>query len=162
MPESIKDHSSHDSLLVCLECHHEYEPKAHEFKLKYVREYGIPIEGAPYVVYQERRGVVSACKALLSSNAEKIPAERKDVLINAVKEYYQVEEVSEDILRAGRELILMERGPDFREHGDVVMSSMSLEEMVEFAREWRRNFLEHAKPKFLSPTWKVENDVIRQ
>ncbi|KAL1914950.1 uncharacterized protein VTP21DRAFT_7866 [Calcarisporiella thermophila] len=65
MPESIKSHSSHDILLVCIPCHDAYERHANALKSELVIKYNIPLEGRGWVYVPENGRVRKAATALL-------------------------------------------------------------------------------------------------
>jgi hypothetical protein len=159
MPESIKDHSSHDIILLCERCRFAYEPSCLKLKHHYALKYGIALEGGPFIKHKQRYPIVSACNALLRTDYF-IPQARKIQLQDRIKDYFQVETVTDSILMEGKSLCLLEKATDFKEHGEGCISKMSIHEMIEFVRVWRRHFLAHVCPKHLSPHWKSENPVI--
>lgn len=160
MPESIKSHSSHDILLICLRCHSKYEPFTVRKKQEYSIKYSIPLEGEPWVHYIENKAVKAAAKALLTSR-QYIPAPRIAELEQVLRSHFHTEHITPSLLEEAVALPLTSKGPGFREHGQVVVEAMSEAELIDFVREWRAHFLEYAQPRFLSANWRAENDVIR-
>jgi hypothetical protein len=161
MPDRIKNHACHDTLLVCIYCHDKYEPHAFKLKIDYSKRFNIPIEGGPYVSYPQRKQVQSACKLLTSKYRHGVPKDRIEFLESVVKEFYQVQDLDDEVFRMGKELMIMERADNFKEHGEVIIGSMNDDDIVEFVRIWRRHFLDFIKPQYLSPTWRVDNPVFR-
>jgi hypothetical protein len=161
MPKSIKDHASHDVLTLCVPCQQDYEPHTTRLKQAMVVKYNVAIEGRPWHYNTEKKKVRSAAMALLKSKAV-VPFSRVQELEAVVCAYFKVEIPTEEMLQMAVGFNVLEKGENFEEHGEVVLKSMnSLEEKVDFVRQWRRHFLECMKPKFLSPEWKVQNDVVQ-
>ncbi|TPX71699.1 hypothetical protein SpCBS45565_g00907 [Spizellomyces sp. 'palustris'] len=159
MPLEIKSHASHDIVLLCNRCHDAYENKALGVKKQYAKKYDIPLEGRGYIPHPQHRRLHAAAKALLLKDHE-IPAWRLEELESQIREFFGIDgSVDDEVLKQALELPLLSRSDDFEEHGQVVVRRMSESELEEFIRMWRRHFLEHVKPQFLSEMWRVEDPV---
>ena len=161
MPELIKNHACHDILLLCIPCFTLYEPVQKRFKEKLADQYDAPLEGKPFNRYPERRQVVNAASALTARFANKIPHDRKEELRHVVREYFKVDQVTEELLQQARDMPLIEKAEGYREHGEIVVQAMTYDQVVAFVRKWRWYFLEALSPQHLSPNWKIDNPVAR-
>lgn len=145
---------------MCWVCVDEYAPKVLTLKREISTRFGIGLEGGPWVIHKDRKMVVSACKALTGKHI--LPHDRRKVLEDLVLQYYKVEEMNDTLLEEGLKLSVMEKGDGFMYHGEKCVSKMNIDEIVEFVKMWRRNYLEHVKPKFLSLNWNIYANVIKE
>ncbi|XP_020540579.1 protein RRP6-like 3 isoform X2 [Jatropha curcas] len=116
-PEHLKSHRSHDIVLLCVDCHEIAHAAAEKHKRKVVAEFGIPLfvrkvvdsKEAPVipdpsssVMNDEEAGVSPlqlriAAMALLR-HGSRMPLERREELMQIVKQYYGRREISEEDL----------------------------------------------------------------
>ncbi|KAI9249438.1 hypothetical protein BDA99DRAFT_523783 [Phascolomyces articulosus] len=87
-PLTIKSKSSRDLLLVCKQCHDQYERHATSLKKSLATKYELPLEGKGWVRVPENRTARKAASALLRA-ADKIPVERKKELENTVHSFWE-------------------------------------------------------------------------
>lgn len=184
MPLVVKSKSSRDLLLLCKQCHNDYEGEAMKFKKAGVKRFNIPLEGQGWVTLPEYKVAKKAASALIRSS-DKIPAARQEVLKETVTNFWkkhgqevrkannlEIEEGDWDaILNTCSELEDHFKGPDFIEHGNSAIQQLT--ERVEFndkkqetwpdleafIKEWRQHFLDHINPQFLSDKWSVDADI---
>ncbi|KAK9689915.1 hypothetical protein RND81_09G090500 [Saponaria officinalis] len=117
-PEHLKSHRSHDIVLLCVDCHEVAHAAAEKYKRHIAAEFGIPLyvrkmvdSGQPQLAERpksdehEEAGVSPlqlriAAMALLR-HGPRMPANRRDELIEIVKTYYGGREVtSQDLENA--------------------------------------------------------------
>ncbi|KAI8993525.1 hypothetical protein BDB01DRAFT_716015, partial [Pilobolus umbonatus] len=176
MPLSIKSKSSRDLLLLCKQCHTRYEAEAVKLKKKIASRYNVPLEGIGWISLPEYKRVKKAASALIRSS-DKIPKDRLLFLESTVRDFwvsYEHKKDEDDWETVLSKCSLLEdhfRGPDFREHGDIVITdltkNMTLNEKGEetwpdleaFIKQWRKHFLDHLKPSHLSSLWTVDGDI---
>ena len=104
-PIEMKDHNSHDVLLLCTSCHAISKYNDNHLKQQLDREFQAPIgseEGLRLLEDPERRQVRSGARALL--NAESLPAQRKEELLQALREFYRTDTVTEEMLQEAASL----------------------------------------------------------
>lgn len=104
-PIEMKDHNSHDVLLLCTSCHAVSNYYDNHLKQQLAREFQAPIgseEGLRLLEDPERRQVRSGARALL--NAESLPAHRKAELLQALREFYHTDTVTEEMLQEAASL----------------------------------------------------------
>ncbi len=152
-PMKRKEHAIHDVLILCINCHNEYENHAFEFKKKIAEDMNIPIGGCGYHVDKSYFSVRTAGHALLESG-DKIPEPRKTELLNRLRDFFEKEDITvEDMKRAsGLKSVIID--PSFKSFGQAVVER--LENIDDFVQQWRRHFIEVMKPKHLPAFWSVD------
>jgi hypothetical protein len=148
MDNSIKNHSYHDVLLLCDNCHDRYEIHALELKKKLAAAYGIPVDGSWITNKKDHIAqlkAISIARTLLKHDG-KIPQERKDYLINKIKETLHIDEVDLNVVA--------EMKP-----ADVVVKSLGrsvverLTSLNKFLYLWRQHFLDCMSPQYMPSNW---------
>ena len=89
-PTEMKDHNSHDILLLCTACHAASNVHDNMLKQQLAEEYGAPQgceEGVRVLENSDRRRVRSAARAL-TNNRENLPENRREELEAVVREFY--------------------------------------------------------------------------
>ncbi|CAO3614716.1 unnamed protein product [Cunninghamella blakesleeana] len=205
MPLCIKSKSSRDLLLLCKQCHDQYEDDAIKLKKEIVKQYDCPLEGKGWIHSAENRYVRKAATALLRCK-EKLPENRIKELEDKVKAYQSstpyvsssalpplstsssessselVDEIKEvpltdlswdDLLNTCSKLKDMYHGPDFIDHGTFVVQQLMGKgktmdettfnerwpELESFIKLWRKHFLDHLQPKYLSKKWTIDGEI---
>lgn len=109
-PAEMKDHNSHDILLLCTSCHAASNVYDGFLKQQLADEFSAPQgceEGVRMLEDSDRRRVRSAARALLSAN-DSMPASRREELLSVVHEYFCKEgeenEVTEGMLHTAANL----------------------------------------------------------
>ncbi|KAM7271020.1 hypothetical protein ACFE04_030234 [Oxalis oulophora] len=116
-PEHLKSHRSHDIVLLCVDCHEIAHAAAEKYKRQIAKEFGIPlfvrrvadktetqVESKASMMNSEEDAGVSplqlrtAAMALLC-HGERMPANRREELIQTVRKYYGGREISEEDLK---------------------------------------------------------------
>lgn len=102
----MKDHNSHDILLLCTSCHAASNVYDGFLKQQLADEFSAPQgceEGVKMLEDSDRRRVRSAARALLSAN-DSMPASRREELLSVVHAYFSNEgdEEEDDSLTDGR------------------------------------------------------------
>lgn len=177
MPVSVKSHSNIDTLPLCLPCHASYEVRADKYKLTIAHTFDSPLQGRPWVQQPRHHKVRRAAGALLK-HRDKIPSDRLKELENLVKQFWEVDDISQDILEESVKLVGLVRGEGYQEHGEIVVQKLLEEQgklslakepsstlpkeedpLFHFIKSWRIHFLEHSNPACLSPEWNVDEEI---
>lgn len=141
LPLELKSHNHHDVLLLCVDCHEEYERHADELKTQLSIKYNSPINFEPNSEFKYRK----IASILLSEN-EKIPSERMNELRDEIKEYYNIDNLTKCKL-----IELSKIKPHIiKPHGEKIMEETKHEKFMEM---WREHFVEIMKPKYLPNNW---------
>ncbi|XP_033757697.1 exonuclease 3'-5' domain-containing protein 2-like isoform X2 [Pecten maximus] len=160
LPHRLKEHSSHDVLLMCVPCH--MESTQHDSVLRYqlADQCNAPIDngsGIKLHLDEELRKVQSASKALLKSR-DKIPVERREALENTIKSFYDVDEITDELLHKAVDIDYKIRNKYYKPHGKRVVTHMKKNDgLFNFEKRWRQHFLDTMKPKFMPKSWSVNH-----
>lgn len=163
-PDYLKKHSSHDILLLCVECHQCSWTFDSTLRYKLAEEYDAPINNlsnAPTKEDPVKAKVKSSAKALLRHEVNgNLPVQRRCELENTVKKHFDASIVDQEMLqsaanmdtRVSNELIEMT-------HGEKVVGATSREAdgFAKFERRWRVHFLSTMQPRFMPDLWSVDH-----
>lgn len=137
-PVEMKSHSSHDVLLVCRSCHDEYEKQSNKFKEELAKRYQLEINHAPVT------GKMIKFASALKRHRNKMPAERVKKVEAALKEYLQVDELTDEAI----ETFLQTNITNF---GEAIVEAV--DDLEAFEQEWRKHFMLYAQPQYMPPNW---------
>lgn len=158
MPEEIKDHSYHDVLLMCLDCHERYEGEANKFKVELGQQFGVSLNDGGGALYDPDVGkTVKAARAIIR-HGEKIPQPRLDELYQHLRDWYGKDDITQAELEAAAELKAWSKPEGYVEFGEFIVSQVDPQE---FAERWREHFVETMQPQFLPQYWSVERPIQR-
>ncbi|XP_060118458.1 exonuclease 3'-5' domain-containing protein 2 [Heteronotia binoei] len=161
-PIQMKDHNSHDVLLLCTACHAISNFYDNHLKQKFAEEFGAPIgceEGIRLLEDPIRRQVRSAARALL--NADGLPDARKEELLQVVKDYFHSLTVSQEMLQEAAGLETRICNETYMPHGLKVVQCFAkggLCSLMQLERRWRQHFLDTMQPKHLPKQWSVDHN----
>ncbi|XP_053330562.1 exonuclease 3'-5' domain-containing protein 2 [Spea bombifrons] len=161
-PIQMKDHNSHDVLLLCTSCHAVSNYHDTSLKQRLSEEFSAPIgceEGVRMLEDPVRRQVRSAARALL--NASKLPEHRRDELLAEIKDFYGVDAVAEEQLQETANLETRIFNETYVPHGLKVVQSFAkggLKSLMQLEKRWRQHFLDTMQPKHLPPHWSVDHN----
>ncbi len=156
LPASVKDHSHHDVLLLCLACHEKYEGAADRLKAELGEEVGVPLHGLRGPRDRERDRARKLAFALVRY-AGQIPAARLEEMRRLIAAWVGRESLSDADLEAIAGLD-HENGETI-EHGRQVVAAAS--DVQAFIRRWREHFLRTMQPRFLPEHWDVDRPASR-
>ena len=103
-------------------------------------------------------GVQRAANAL-TSNRDTIPASRVAELEESIKQYYEVEFVTAEIMAMAINLQIHVPNADYVPHGLKVVRHFEEQPggLLAFERLWREHFLKTMQPRHLPALWSVEH-----
>lgn len=161
-PIEMKDHNSHDVLLLCTSCHAMSNYYDNHLKQQLAKEFQAPIgseEGLRLLEDPERRQVRSGARALL--NTESLPAHRKEELLQALREFYSTDAITDEMLQEAASLETRISNESYVPHGLKVVQCHArggLRSLVQLERRWRQHFLDSMQPKYLPQQWSVDHN----
>ncbi|BFZ63689.1 hypothetical protein YB2330_004821 [Saitoella coloradoensis] len=171
-PLPYKSHSSHDILPLCIPCHLTYEARVSlPLRRRIADEFGVGLEGGPWVREEGVGRVRSAARALIGVKVGKIPEFRKAELEAIVRDHLGLENHDPIPAETLAPLTMLEplmRAPTYTSHGESVVRKLldgcvnpeeERERVEGFVRMWRKMFLEVMGPRFLEGSWRV-GDVV--
>ncbi|XP_060790316.1 exonuclease 3'-5' domain-containing protein 2 isoform X1 [Neoarius graeffei] len=166
-PAEMKDHNSHDILLLCTSCHAASNVYDGFLKQQLADEFSAPQgceDGVRVLEDSARRKVRSAARALLSAN-DSMPASRQEELLSVVRAYFckegEEKEVTEGMLHTAANLDTRIFNESYVPHGLKVVqvyAERGLRGLIELERRWRQHFLSSMQPNFLPPLWSVDHN----
>lgn len=162
-PSSLKDHLSHDVLLLCVSCHQTSELHDLRLKQEIAETYSIPIRNNKTIEDAKLKRVRSAAKALVHGG-DRIPEERRETLKNVVKEFLQEDSIDIDTLKTLPDIGTKKENELYiGTHGERVVSKLVENGTLrEFVKMWREHFLNSMKPQFLPEFWSVDHNLTFQ
>lgn len=158
-PVLLKDHSSHDILLLCLPCHKKSCDFDITLRQQLAQECHAPLEsgpGAKTVLDHDLQKVRSAARAL-KGNKSSIPEARVHELKKVLTDFYGVDELTEEVLDQASVIDARQTVTDFVPHGRRVVDHMLQNDgLLAFQARWRQHFLDTMRPQYLPPFWSVD------
>ncbi|XP_032402181.1 exonuclease 3'-5' domain-containing protein 2 isoform X1 [Xiphophorus hellerii] len=165
-PTEMKDHNSHDILLLCTGCHASSNVHDGSLKQQLATEFAAPQgceEGVRLLEDSDRRRVRSAARALLSAK-DGLPEQRRDELQLLIRNYMDMDEEQELTNEALQEAAALETrilNEAYVPHGLKVVrahAQRGLRGLMELESRWRRHFLTTMQPRHLPPLWSVDHN----
>lgn len=165
-PTEMKDHNSHDILLLCTSCHAASNVHDGFLKQTLAEEFSAPQgceEGVRLLEDSDRRKVRSAARALLSAR-DGLPESRRAELEEMIKNYLNMnhdETLTLDTLNQAASLETRIFNESYIPHGLKVVrahAERGLKGLMELERCWRQHFLTSMRPKHLPPLWSVDHN----
>ena len=166
-PDIMRDHQSHDVLLMCFTCHGRSNVADNALRAFLAEECDAPIGTESDVKYRddpEAKRLRSAAKALYKDKEKKIPETRREELKRIVRDHVGDDvDLTEELLASASELELIVPNCDYIPHGKKVVDHFisSGEGAMALEVRWRKHFLETMNPKHLPPLWSVDHQKQR-
>jgi exonuclease 3'-5' domain-containing protein 2 len=168
MPDEIKEHNYHDVLLLCIDCHCQYELKASKFKQEICSEFGILINDGAGQKYIHEIGETTKTARALINYGDVIPEPRLSYLMGIIRKALDGREPTEEDLQ-----FLASRNPwrvssddeesETSSYGEVVVKKIKeLNQIQEFTERWRQHFISSMNPQFLPKHWDVTKSLTRE
>lgn len=148
-PSEYKEHSSHDVLLLCLECHSRYEKYALEKKKAILREYNRKYQDTTEKKQIEK--AVNIANTLLKYE-QSIPEKRKEELFARISKIFGYNIAYNDLEKVVKEYS--------REDSEWKRVTESIDNIFAFMISWRRHFVGHMQPKYLPHLWDIRHSEI--
>lgn len=154
-PMELKEHMLHDVLPLCVDCHKKYEDSAFQLKKELAERYNISLLGKSYHTNKPLYLIRGAASALYY-HGHKIPAARREALMNKLREYYGKQDISREELQKAAKLDFREQTSEFIPFGQYIIDQVDLQEFVVM---WRQHFVDNLKPQYLPEFWDVHHPV---
>lgn len=138
-PEIMKNHSSHDIVLLCIQCHQTSNMS--DLRVRYLLETlcNAPIKDNETkdieIPNTRMKKIHSAARALLNSK-NNIPENRKEELRDIIRQIYPYDELSEEFFNYLLELPHSEKLENYVSHGEKVVEHFNNKNggLVEFEK----------------------------
>ncbi|KAM6445055.1 exonuclease 3'-5' domain-containing protein 2 [Rhynochetos jubatus] len=164
-PIQMKDHNSHDVLLLCTSCHAISNYYDSHLKQQLAEEFSAPIgseEGVRLLEDPLRRQVRSGARALL--NADSLPDPRRAELLQSIQDFFNSEAVTPEMLQEAAGLETRICNETYMPHGLKVVQCFAkggLRSLMELERRWRQHFLDSMQPQHLPEQWSVDHNHMK-
>ncbi|RXM35421.1 Exonuclease 3'-5' domain-containing protein 2 [Acipenser ruthenus] len=161
-PIQMKDHNSHDVLLLCTSCHAASNYHDNLLKQQLSEEHSAPLgceEGVRPLEDPDRRQVRSGARALLK--ADSLPESRREELLGTLRTFYSLDEVTPALLQEAAGLETRIFNESYIPHGLKVVQAYTkggLRSLMELEKRWRQHFLTSMQPRHIPPLWSVEHN----
>jgi len=163
-PAVMKDHQSHDVLLMCVQCHQISNLHDASLRAQLALECQAPIGTENDVKLRDNfdlKRVKSAGRALKNSK-NNLPQSRRDELSQILKDHYQVDEITEDMIEMASDCNFHEVNSNYTPHSRAVVQHYLKEGgLIQLEVRWRKHFLVTMKPKHLPALWSVNHQEER-
>uniref|UniRef100_A0A6B2L2E8 3'-5' exonuclease domain-containing protein n=1 Tax=Arcella intermedia TaxID=1963864 RepID=A0A6B2L2E8_9EUKA len=159
MPLEIKDHSSHDIVLLCQECHRRASLFSESLRKKLKAERKEPNKKEkPYKIDNEKKNVRMAAVTLMKKG--QLPPARAEELTNILKTYFQKQEITQADYELASKLEYKEKIDEEDSHEKRVVDELKTPDQIQqFFVRWRQHFLDTMKPQFLPTGWSLHHPI---
>lgn len=183
-PVIMKEHVSHDVLLLCADCHQRSSICDDRLRQELAELCNAPLagqkNGSKEIRIESMAEIRKAARALLNS-AAKIPPERKQVLEERLLSLLnslgsegdsvssetptgpQITELTQNLLEEYSNIDISVRNELYCAHGERVVEHFKKTPggLMQLERRWRENFLHTMRPKHLPQLWSVDHNYKR-
>lgn len=160
-PDILKNHQSHDVVLLCLECHKKSNLEDKVFRYTLAKKFDAPVgneHSKKTSVDRHRITMKNAAKALVH-NRVNIPEKRVMELENILKNYLETDCISETQLREMAQADSRFWNKTFQSHGHKVYEAYEKIGLIKLIQRWRKHFLSSMKPQYMPIGWSVTHNV---
>jgi len=160
-PLEIKGRSSHDIVVICVDCHIQYEDEA----LKLKQQISVEMTGhhmKTVRVDSSARDIerVSRLSSSLKYHGDKIPADRRQQMLDTITKFLGKVPDDEDldILREASTYCIKSHDPGKA----IVEKILEANKLEEFVIRWRQHFIDVAEPKYMPAHWGIYRKLTRE
>ena len=157
-PPIIKNHSSHDVVPVCHECHTIYEIESQKLRLEIAKEMGYsPVPTKPK---DKPSQAISKLAFALKHHGDKMPESRKKELVNKLTEALGHSPTDEEIsllCKPTKKKYSNQEVSSWIAGVTKAVSNMTETELHEFCCRWRKHFIAVMQPKYMLQHWDVNH-----
>lgn len=165
-PVIMKEHISHDVLLLCAPCHRTSNMHDENMRLSLASRCTAPYsaqENPKEIRVESMSDLRKAARALVYC-AEKIPEERQKGLRKKMQRLLpKGTELTAELLEHYANIDVTIPNGDYSAHGETVVEyfKQAVGGLPKLERIWREYFLQTMKPKYLPELWSVEHNLER-
>ncbi|XP_054273426.1 exonuclease 3'-5' domain-containing protein 2-like isoform X2 [Macrosteles quadrilineatus] len=159
--DDMKNHHSHDVLLMCYNCHNRSNIHDQDLKERLVNECGAPLAEGDNKKAQEvprLRAIRSAARALYYFG-DVIPVQRRTELEQVLLNELQVpsEQLTKEFFKSLINIECVVENESYQPHGLAVVQHFykTTDGIEALERRWRQHFLDTMSPSYLPEKWSV-------
>ncbi|KAG6456921.1 hypothetical protein O3G_MSEX010014 [Manduca sexta] len=167
-PEIMKDHSSHDVVLLCAECHRASNMRDQTLRERLAAECAAPLPRHEHTRTWENpvtKKIRSAARALLyQSQKHVLPESRRRELEDVLLQHYlQTENITQELLHDAANIQIVIENEDYESHGLRVTEYFKKSDggLLKLEEMWRQHFLSTMKPKYMPDLWSTKHNQER-
>ncbi|XP_003388132.1 PREDICTED: exonuclease 3'-5' domain-containing protein 2-like isoform X2 [Amphimedon queenslandica] len=158
-PPKMKEHLSHDVLLLCVTCHQLSTHHDSIIKQQIALEYSAPLEASTQKFHEDPEKVkLRSLARALKGHKETLPKKRREDITETLAKHFNCEkdEVTDDMIEELLKIETRLHNPNYVSHGELVVKAVKeREDLVEFQQRWRQHFLDSMQPQYLPKLWSV-------
>ncbi|XP_028969092.1 exonuclease 3'-5' domain-containing protein 2-like [Galendromus occidentalis] len=158
-PKIMKHHNAHDVVLTCLACHAQYCWYEDLFKEQFAKHCNAPLSEASrkFIDNKALREIQRAANALLKVK-DNLPEERRQALEDLLKEHFEVNELTDELVDYAAGIDFREANVDFVSHGKKVVDHFAEESgLLVLETMWREYFITKMNPSYLPDMWSPDH-----
>lgn len=154
-PKDIKSHSSHDVVLLCIECHSDYEMDSQEYRKQLADELGISPAETSQIMDKKLNKAKKFARAILKKGGI-MPQERADDMLLAIMEFLNKDDITNEDLES-----LANAKPVISDDNHIPFSKKAVKILgaSEVTMRWRRHFVDTSKPDYLPSNWDINRPI---
>ena len=158
MPIEFKAHNFHDILLLCKDCHSEYEKHAYKLKQELGERFNDSlnpqVDKSDLLTIKKRKLANTFIKGITT---ESIPYYRLEEILTELEfiscKTLSFQEITE-LAYTKDDIVKTEVGKN------TIEFVLANNQLHEFSVMWRKHFLQHCRPKFLPTNWSVDHEPV--
>lgn len=149
-PVELKSRNFHDVLLLCLDCHQNYEKEAFKLKQEIGKKYNFPFNSDN--VEKSNLKKIKHLSKVIIQNEKTIPKERKIEIYNFLEQNF-----GENFFNYLEKLTNLDICENKKTHFEHVVEN--IKDFQEFTEMWRKHFIENNEVKYLPKSWNIKNKI---
>jgi len=160
LPAEVKGRSSHDVVVICIDCHDAYERHATELKMVIAKEKGLEYnEGSRMTPEARDYHRVTSFAHTLITQGERIPRKRREAMMDLITGIIGRVPSTDDLIELSYSEKWMEL-PEYNPGKSIVDNVIAAGELQPFVERWRAHFLDIAKPAYMPEFWSVTRPIV--
>ncbi|XP_026726629.1 exonuclease 3'-5' domain-containing protein 2 [Trichoplusia ni] len=166
-PDIMKDHSSHDVVLLCVHCHQLSNIRDQAVRERLAALCHAPLGTAQRGKFTEDsvgKRIKSAARALLYQSRRNVlpEARRKELEEFLLQHYPDQVEVTEELLQDAANIQTIVENTQFESHGEKVVDYfLKGDGLLRLEEIWREHFLKSMEPRHMPELWSVKHNEER-
>lgn len=158
----MKEHTSHDVLLLCVHCHQISNMADLNLRLKLSKLCDAPLPtqdgGAKEFYLPNKANLRKAARALYYSGAKLPPLRKKELEKDFLKHFPKNTNITNELLKRSCEIQVSIPNENYLSHGEKVVQYFQ-NNLIELKRIWRQHFLDTMTPNHLPDLWSVNHNA---
>jgi len=161
MIDNIKNRSYHDIVILCKDCHSNYENSADVLKVELYKKYNLPVDKTPnkFILRNEENKARGIARAIVS-HGNKMPPEKLKELKERLQDLIDEPLTDETIACLDKASRVKNSNSNYIDLGKFIVDQIS--DFQEFAIMWREHFTSTMKPEYMPEGWDINKCIFRE